>query len=243
LEYRLKRVLQGDLGSSIRTGNPILVEMGRALHYSLLLAGWTTAFVVLVAGASGVWAVLRHNTLWDQLLHLLGLVCVSVPEFWLAFLLIWLFAITLGWLPSFGARSSAHLILPMLSLGLGPAARLSRLTRTLLLDELGKDYLRTARAKGRSRAGALLRHGLPNIAVPFITLLTYQFGLLLSGAIMIETLFTWPGLGSYYITAVHFRDVPVIQAVVLLSATIIVCLHLLADLSYGLLDPRIRLGS
>lgn len=239
----LTRALQGDFGLSIRTGQAILGEVSRALHYSLVLAVWTSAFVVLVAGVSGVWAALRCNTLWDQLLQLFGLLCASVPEFWLAFLLIWVFAITLGWLPSYGAKSSAHLLLPMLSLGLGQAARLSRLTRTLVLDELGKDYLRTARAKGRTRASALLRHGLPNIAVPFVALLAYQFSLLLSGAIIIETLFTWPGLGSYYIAAVHFRDVPVIQAVVLLCASIIVGVHLLADLSYGLLDPRLRLGS
>lgn len=239
----LRRTLQGDFGVSIRTGQAIYEEVGRALHYSLVLTFWTTAFVVLVGGTGGVWAALRPHTLWDRLLQLGGLVCVSVPEFWLAFLLIWCFAITLGWLPSYGAASGSHLILPVLSVGIGQAARVCHVTRTLLLHERGTDYLRTACAKGRSQAGALLCHGVPNIAVPFVTLLAHQVSLILSGAIIIETLFTWPGLGTYFITAVHFRDVPVIQALVLLFTVLIVGLHLLADLSYGLLDPRIHLAS
>lgn len=236
----LKQALQGDFGVSIRTGKVIHQEISRALRYSLTLALWSTMFVMLIGGVSGVWAALQRHTLWDRLWHLGGLVCVSVPEFWLAFLLIWLFAVKLGWLPSYGARSSVHLILPVLSLSLGQAACLSRLTRTLCIDEIGKDYLRTARAKGCTHAGALLRHGLPNVAAPFVTLLAQQLSTVLSGVIIIETLFTWPGLGSYFIMAVHFRDVPVIQALVLLFAAIIVCLNVLVDLSYGLFDPRLR---
>jgi ABC-type dipeptide/oligopeptide/nickel transport system permease component len=238
----LQQAVQGDFGFSIRTGNLVSEEVGVALRYSLALALWTLGFVVLVGVSSGVWAALRQDSLWDQLIRLAALVSVSLPEFWLAFLLILLFAVNLGWLPSYGAKSSLHLILPMLSLGLGQAARLSRLTRTLLLNELGQDYLRTARAKGLTRSGALLHHALPNIAVPFVTLLAMQFGVLVSGALIVETLFTWPGLGSYYITAVNFRDIPVIQGMVMVFAVMIIVVNLLADLSYGLFDPRIRLG-
>lgn len=239
----LRQALHGDFGSSIRTGQRIRAEVSQAGAYSLALGLWTTAFVVLLGGSSGVWAALRPHTLWDRLLQWGSLLCVSVPEFWLAFLLIGLFAVTLGWLPSYGATSSAHLVLPVLALGLGQAARVSRVTRALLLAERGQDYLRTARAKGRTCTSALLRHALPNIAVPFVTLLAHQASLVLSGAIIIETVFSWPGLGVYFITAVQFRDIPVIQAMVLLFATLIVILYGLADVSYGWLDPRIRLQS
>lgn len=239
----LARTLQGDFGVSIRTGQSIRVEISHALRYTLALTLWTTVFVVLVGGTSGVWAAVRRHTLWDRLLQLTGLVCVSVPEFWLAFGLIWLFAVQLGWLPSYGARSNMHLVLPVLALGAGQTARLCRLTRMLLLEESGKDYLRTACAKGHTPTSALLRHGLPNIAVPFVTLVAHQLSLVLSGATLIETLFTWPGLGAYFVTAVHYRDIPVIQVMALLFTVMIVGLHALADLSYGLLDPRIRLAS
>ncbi len=237
----LSRALHGDFGYSIRTGQLILEEIRQAWHHSLTLGLWTIGLVMVLGGVSGVWAALRHHTLWDRLVQWGGLLCVSIPEFWLAFVLIWLFAIKLAWLPSYGAKSSAHLVLPVLSLALGQAARVSRVTRALMLAEMGQDYLRTAQAKGRTCTGALLRHGLPNIAVPFVTLLAHQASLVLSGAIIIETLFSWPGLGAYFITAVQFRDVPVIQAMVLLFTMLIVILYGLADLSYGWLDPRIRL--
>jgi peptide/nickel transport system permease protein len=170
------------------------------------------------------------------------LISVAIPEFWLAFLLISLFAVQLQWLPSFGAKSGLHLILPMLALGLGQAARLSRLTRTLLLNELHQEYIRTAHGKGLRPIGVILRHALPNAALPFITLLAFQFSGLAGGALIIETLFTWPGLGSYYITAVDYRDLPVIQTMVLLFAVIVITINLVADLSYGWFDPRVRLS-
>lgn len=238
----LGQMVQGDFGHSIRTGNLVGAEVAVGLRYTLVLAGWTLCFVVLVGFSGGMWAALRPDTAGDHLIRLITLISVSLPEFWLAFLLILLLAVQLGWLPSYGAKSGWHVILPMLSIGLGQAARLSRLTRTLLLNELGQDYLRTARAKGLTSAGVLLHHALPNIAVPFITLLVFQFSTLASGAIIIETVFTWPGLGSYYIVAVNFRDIPVIQVMVLVFASVIILANLLADLSYGLFDPRIRLA-
>jgi ABC-type dipeptide/oligopeptide/nickel transport system permease component len=238
----LGRVLRGDFGYSIRTGNRVLDEVQSALRYSLTLAAVTLLFVLLVGMASGVWAALHSASASDELLRLLALVSVSIPEFWLAFLLISLFAVQLHWLPSFGAKSGLHLILPMLALGLGQAARLSRLTRTLLLNELHQEYIRTAHGKGLPPVWVVLRHVLPNAALPFITVLAFQFAALASGALIIETLFTWPGLGSYYITAVDYRDLPVIQTMVLLFAVLIISINLLADLSYGWFDPRVRLS-
>jgi ABC-type dipeptide/oligopeptide/nickel transport system permease component len=198
--------------------------------------------VLLVGTIAGIWAALRPNSLADQAIRLTGLVGVSIPDFWLAFVLILIFAVYLGWLPSFGAKSWLHLILPAFTLAVGQAARLSRLTRSILRESLRQDYMRTARAKGLSRPTLLFRHALPNIAVPFVTVVAYQFSALISGTVIIETVFSWRGLGSYYIEAVNFRDLPVIQATVLLFGAIIIFSNLLADLTYGLFDPRLRLS-
>lgn len=238
----LGQTLQGDLGRSIRTNELVLVEIKQRWGFSLILGTATMGFVLLLGLPAGVLAALRPHSGWDQLTRLLALTGVSIPEFWLAFLLILIFAVHLGWLPSFGAKGGLHLILPLLTLGLAHLARLSRLTRSILLEELHQDYMRTAQAKGLARVAAISRHALPNIAVPFITLVAYQFSALISGTIIVETVFSWPGLGSYYIIAVDYRDIPVIQAMVLLYALIIIFSNLLADLSYGLFDPRIRLG-
>jgi len=236
----LWRMIRGDLGYSIRTNNLVLVEVKQCLGFSVVLGSLAMLFVLLVSLPTGILAAIRPNSIWDQAIRVGSLVSVSLPEFWLAFLLILIFAVYLGWLPSFGARSGWHFVLPLVTLGASQAARLSRLIRSVLLAELRQDYLRTARAKGLTRLEVLTRHAFPNIAVPFITVAAYQFSALISGSIIVETVFTWPGLGSYYITAVNFRDIPVIQAMVLVYTVIILTVNLLADLSYGWLDPRIR---
>jgi ABC-type dipeptide/oligopeptide/nickel transport system permease component len=236
----LQRTAAGDLGHSIRTDKVIAQELIHHLRLSAALGGVTMLFVLLVAVPAGVLAAYQANRGWDQILRFNALVLVSLPDFWLGFLLILLFAVHLGWLPSFGARSWQHFLLPVITLGLGHAARLSRLLRALLLDQLRSDYLRTARAKGIGRLALLGRHLLPNISVPFVTVAVQQLGMLISGTIIIETLFSLPGLGNYYAQAVAYRDIPVIQATMLLFAGIIVLLNLLVDLSYTLFDPRIR---
>jgi ABC-type dipeptide/oligopeptide/nickel transport system permease component len=236
----LQRTVAGDLGHSIRTDKAIAPELARHLRLSVALGGVTMLFVLLLAVPSGVLAAHQANRGWDQILRFNALVLVSLPDFWLGFLLILIFAVHLGWLPAFGARSWQHFLLPVITLGLGHAARLSRLLRSLLLDQWQSDYLRTARAKGIGRLALLGRHLLPNIAVPFVTVAMQQLGMLISGTIIIETLFSLPGLGHYYAQAVAYRDIPVIQATVLLFATMVVLLNLLADLSYTLFDPRIR---
>jgi ABC-type dipeptide/oligopeptide/nickel transport system permease component len=150
--------------------------------------------------------------------------------------------VNLGLLPSFGARSGLHLVLPAITLAVRQAARLSQLVRSLLQDALRQDYMRTAKSKGLPPSAQMFRHAMPNIGVPFVTVVAYQFSALISGAIIIETVFSWPGLGSYYIEAVNFRDLPVIQATVLAFGVIIIFSNLLADLAYGILDPRLRLS-
>jgi ABC-type dipeptide/oligopeptide/nickel transport system permease component len=238
----LGQTLQGDFGYSIRTDKLIRTELLERIGLSLLLGSAAMGLVLLVGTIAGIWAALRPNSLADQAIRLTGLVGVSIPDFWLAFVLILIFAVYLGWLPSFGAKSWLHLILPAFTLAVGQAARLSRLTRSILRESLRQDYMRTARAKGLSRPTLLFRHALPNIAVPFVTVVAYQFSALISGTVIIETVFSWRGLGSYYIEAVNFRDLPVIQATVLLFGAIIIFSNLLADLTYGLFDPRLRLS-
>lgn len=236
----LQQTLRGDLGYSIRTDDPISQELGKHLLLSVGLGGVTMLFVLLLAIPTGIVAARYNNLMWDQVMRFNSLVFVSLPDFWLGFLLILLFAVYLGWLPAFGAKSWLHFLLPIVTLGVGHAARLSRLLRSLVLDQLQSDYLRTARAKGLPPPVVLWRHLLPNIAVPFVTMAVQQFGMLISGTIIIETLFSLPGLGNYYAQAVSYRDIPVIQAAVLLFAALILLLNLLVDLSYTFLDPRIR---
>ncbi len=238
----LGQIVRGDFGYSIRTDRLIRVELPSRIGWSLLLGSVAMGLVLLAGTAAGVWAALRPHSLADQAIRLTSLVGVSIPDFWLAFVLILIFAVYLGWLPSFGAKSGWHLILPVVTLAVGPAARLSQITRSILLDVLRQDYLRTAQAKGLPQEMRLFRHALPNIGVPFITVAAYQFSALISGTIIIETVFSWPGLGSYYIEAVNFRDLPVIQATVLVFGAIIIFSNLLADLTYGLFDPRLRLN-
>jgi len=238
----LRRTLTGDLGYSIRTDNAIGAELAKHLRLSLVLGGITMVLVLLLAVPTGIVGALRVHSAWDHAARFGSLVFVSIPDFWLGFLLILIFAVHLGWLPAFGAKSWQHYLLPVATLGLGHAARLSRLMRSVLLDQLHSDYLRTARAKGMAPNLVLWRHLLPNIAVPFVTVAVQQLAMLISGTIIIETLFSLPGLGNYYALAVNHRDIPAIQATVLLFAGIIIVLNLLADLSYTLFDPRIRYG-
>jgi peptide/nickel transport system permease protein len=238
----LWHTLQGDLGYSLRTERRVVDEIAPPLVFSLRLGLLTLLGVLLTGTLTGVLTAVRRDGMGAQLSRIVALWAVSIPEFWLAFLLILVFAIHLGWLPSFGARSARHLILPVVALGLGHAARLSRLIRSMLLEQLHQDYLRTARAKGLPPRLALLRHALPNLAVPYITVVAYTSTSLISGSIIIETFFSLPGLGNAYALAVGHQDIPMIQSIVLLFTTMIVLMNLLADLSYGYFDPRIRLS-
>ncbi len=238
----LGQTIRGDLGYSIRTDKPIRQELSKHLRLSIGLGGVTMAFVLLLAIPGGVMAARYNQQVGDQLVRFNALLFVSLPDFWLGFLLILLFAVYLDWLPAFGAKSWQHFLLPIVTLGVGHAARLSRLLRSLLLEQLQSDYLRTAHAKGLPAWRLLWGHLLPNIAVPFVTVAVQQFGMLISGTIIIETLFSLPGLGNYYAQAVSYRDLPVIQATVLLFAGLILLLNLLVDLSYPIFDPRIRYG-
>ena len=200
------------------------------------------AFALVVALIVGTLAALRRNTLVDRVGMGFVLLGQSVPSFWLGLMLILLFAVNLGWLPSAGYGTPQHLILPMVSLGLFTLARLTRLVRSELLEVFAQDYIRTARSKGLSEWVLLRRHALPNIVIPIITVMALDFGILMGGAVITETIFAWPGVGRLMIQAIEQRDFPILQAGVFIVAVLVVTANFLADLAYAWIDPRIRYG-
>jgi peptide/nickel transport system permease protein len=236
----LWRALRGDLGRSLQTNRPVLDEILSRLPNTIALAAAAMALAVGLGFALGLVSALRQNTVVDTLAMLVALFGVSVPVFWLALLLIMLFAVQLQWLPATSGPGFRGLILPAVSLALLSAATLARLVRSCVLEVLRLDYLTTARAKGLGAAVVVLRHALPNALIPVITAMGLQFGALLSGAVITETIFARPGLGKLVVDSIQSKDLPTVQGVVLVLACIYVVMNLLVDLSYALVDPRIR---
>lgn len=234
---------RSDLGISFlsaRTVNEIIAER---IEPTLRLGLTAFAFTSLVGIALGVVFGLSAGAFVDVGGRWLSLLLAAVPSFWLALLLITFFAENLRVLPAAGYGGLRYLILPVIALSAGPAASLMRLTRSAVIDVWHKDYVRTARAKGLGDRLVALRHALPNALLPIITLLGLRFGQLLAGAIVIETIFAWPGMGTALIAAISGRDLPVIGAYVLLAGVAFIIVNLITDVSYGLLDPRVRLGA
>ena len=234
------KALHGDLGRSLQTNRPVIDEILSRLPSTVILAVAAMVIAVVLGGSLGLVSGLRQNTLVDDLAMSIALFGVSVPVFWLALLLIMLFAVHLQWLPATSSPGWRGLILPAVSLALLSAATLARLVRSSLLDVLQLEYLTTARAKGLSRTVVVLRHALPNAVIPVITAMGLQFGALLSGAVITETIFARPGLGKLVVDSIQNKDLPTVQGVVLVLALIYIAMNLLVDLSYALVDPRIR---
>jgi peptide/nickel transport system permease protein len=236
----LDRLLAGDLGRSIATSAPVGSELGERLLRTLELAVSAIAVATLGGGLAGVLSAARRSTLTDYVSTVLALTGVSTPIFWSGLILILVFSVKLEWLPSGGTGTLRHLVLPALSLGLFGAGVIARQTRSSLLEALGQDFVRTARSKGLSERVVVLKHALRNALVPVVTVLGDQFGRMLGGAILTETVFAWPGMGRYLVDAILMRDYPVIQAIILVFAACFVVVNLLVDLSYGAIDPRVR---
>ena len=232
-----------DLGTSIHYRQPVTDLLLDRLPATGLLAGVTLLLTVVLALPLGIVAAIRRNTRWDTGAMGFSLLGVSIPNFWLGPLLILVFSLWLGWLPVSGQGGVSSVILPALTLGTGLAAVLSRMVRSSMLEVLHEDYLRTARAKGLSPQRVILRHALRNAMLPVITLMGLQLGALLAGAVITETVFSWPGVGLLTIEAIQSRDYPVVQACVLLISITYVIVNLLTDLAYAWVDPRIRLGT
>lgn len=238
--HYLGGILHGDFGHSFVTQQPVLPTLLERFPATLLLALGAIAVYVLVGMSLGLWGGLRPRSVGDRAGMILAVGGVSVPAFWLGLMLLYLFAYKWPVLPLGGYGSFAHLILPSCTLGLGGAAYYIRLLRAQLLEIMRSEYVRTARAKGLSEFQVVTRHALRNAALPVVTLLGLDFAHLLGGAVMTESIFAWPGIGSNALQAIASLDVPMILGTVLFAATAIVIVNLIVDLSYGWLDPRLR---
>lgn len=238
----LWRAATGELGTSLRHNRPVAQLIGERLPRTMLLATAALVLAVALAIPAGVVSALRRGTMVDRVIMVLSVAGQAVPIFWLALMLIWLFAVRLEWLPVFGSGTPAHLVLPAVSLSTIVLGRLARLVRSSMLEVLEQDYVRTARAKGLAEAHVVLRHALKNAAIPIVTVVGLQFAQLLGGAVVTETVFAWPGVGALAAEAVFTHDFPVVQGVTLMISLIFVGANLAVDLSYVALNPRIRLG-
>lgn len=266
----LRQLVTGDLGNSVFSNLPVAEELAKRWPATFELAVAATLVAVILGIPIGIFAAVRKNSLWDNLATSLSLVGVSLPVFWLGLLLSYLFAVNLQWLPigsristdvdaSFNpitnfylldallglnwpalANIFGHLVLPAVTLGTIPLAILSRITRSAMLEVLSLDYVRTARAKGISERQVIMKHALKNALLPVVTIVGLQFGTLLGGAILTETIFSWPGIGSWVYEGILNRDYPVVQGGVIFVALTFVLINVLVDLSYALLDPRIQ---
>jgi len=236
----LTGLLKGDLGSSFRYGTPVTREIRDRLFRTMQLAAAAMAVAILCAVPLGIVAAVFRGTAIDYAAMTLALAGISMPNFWLGPLLAILFAVYLGWLPVAGTGTIWHLVLPAVTLGAALAAILARMTRASLLEELRELYVLAARARGLSRVRAVVHHAFRNSLIPVVTIIGLQFGAVLTGTIITETIFAWPGVGRLLIQAINFRDYPLVQGCILFISLTYVVMNLLTDLTYGLLDPRIR---
>ena len=233
----------GDLGRSFSTGRPVAIELAERIPATAQLAAAALALSIAVALPLGAIAAVRRNSLLDQGLRVGALLGASLPGFFLAYALIVVFATTFHVLPVAGRQSLLSMVLPTLTLAAGPTAVLSRLVRASLLEVLDEDYIRTARSHGVRELTVVLRHALPNAMLSTVTLIGSLVGHLLAGAVIVETIFAWPGIGKLAVDAISQRDYTMIQGMVLFVGAIFVVINLLVDLSYGAIDPRIRVGA
>ena len=233
---------QGDLGRSWLKGLRVSEALRERVPRTAALAGAAAAISVLIGVPTGILAAVRRNSLADHACRIAALIGASVPSYFVAYVLILVFAVRFRALPVFGFVSAANLVLPAVTLALGPAAVLARLTRSTVLEVLGEDYIRTARAKGASQPLVLMGHALRNSLIPLLTVVGLSLGHLLGGSLIVEWVFAWPGMGELAISAIHARDYPLIQGFVLFAGAVYVVVNFSVDLGYAWLDPRIRVG-
>ena len=236
----LGALLQGDLGESARSRRPVLEELKTYFPNTVVLA--TAAILVALATGIplGILAALRQGSWLDLGVMVLALLGVSMPVFWFGLLAILIFSVELGWFPVAGKGTLAHLVLPAVTLGINATALLARMTRGTLVEVLSQDYIRTARAKGLAERVVIFKHALRNALIPVVTVAGLEFGSLLAGAVITETIFAWPGLGQLLVGSILSRDYPVVQGAVLLVAFTFTLVNLMVDLLYAWIDPRVR---
>jgi peptide/nickel transport system permease protein len=237
----LSGALRGNFGQSIRHGEPAFDLVIERMPATFELAGAGLLIALCLAIPAGIISAVRRNTAADYVSTVVALLGQSMPTFWLGIMLILVFSVQFNLLPSSGRGGIEHLILPAITLGLFTTARITRLTRSGMLEVLNQDYIRTARAKGVSNPPIVWKHALKNAAIPIVTIVGIELGTLLGGSVITETIFAWPGVGRLSVQAIYNRDYPVVQAAVFLLATTFVLVNLLVDVVYTYLDPRIRL--
>lgn len=235
-----ERLLQGDLGHSLRTKRAVVTEIGERLMPTLLLTlasmVWSVIFGLLIGVISAVW----RNRLPDRVGMTVAVSGISFPAFALGMVLMQVFSVELGWLPAVGAGTWKHYILPSITLGAGVAAVMARFTRAAFVEVMKEDYVRTARAKGLAERIVVAKHTFRNALIPVVTMMGLQFGFLLGGSIVVETVFAWPGVGMLLVDSVNMRDYPVIQGLILLFSIEFILINLVVDVLYGVINPTIR---
>lgn len=235
-------LLQLDLGTSLHSKRPVIEILSERIPATSILAGTSILIALIIALPLGVLAAVRKGSFWDTGAMAFSILGVAIPNFWMGPLLILVFSLWLGWLPVSGDDQILSLVLPALTLGTALAAILSRMIRSSLLEVLNEDYIRAANARGLSPTTIILKHSLKNAALPVVTILGLQLGALLAGAVITETVFSWPGIGQLTIESIQKRDYPVVQSCVLLISLTYVIVNLLTDLAYVFLDPRVSLS-
>ncbi len=236
----LTRAVQGELGTSIRTGSPVAQEIAERMPFTVRLAMWSVLVAALVGLAAGSLAAVFHNRAIDHAVMSSTLLAVSTPSYWLALMLMLTVSLWLGLLPSIGVGTPAHFVLPVATLGLQSAGLVARMTRAAMLDVLGEEYLRAARAKGVPELRVIVRHALANALIPIAAIVGLRFGGLLAGTVLVESVFAIPGVGRMMVDAVIARDFPMIQGGVLVVATLYVCVNAATDALAPVFDPRLR---
>ena len=240
--YYVWNLIHGDLGTSLVTNKPVLPTILSRYPATLQLSIAAMIIAMLIALPLGVLAAVKKYSIVDNVSMFVSLLGVSMPNFWLGPLLIIFFSIHLDWLPVSGRGTISHMILPSVTLGAALASILTRMTRSSLLEVITNDYVRTARAKGMRESRVIFKHALMNALIPIITVLGLQFGVLLAGSIITESIFSWPGIGREIVQALQRRDYPMVQGCVLFISFTYVVVNLLTDIMYSIIDPRIRLG-
>jgi glutathione transport system permease protein len=236
----LVHAVRGDFGTSIRSKRPVTRDIADRLPYTLALAGCAYLLAIFVGTLAGVGAAIGQGRWPDHLVMAATIAFTSMAGFWVALMGMEIFSVTLRWLPLLGAGSVSHYVMPTIVLALQPLALIARMTRSSMLDVIGQDFVRTARAVGLSEWVVVFRHALRNALIPVVTIVALNFGGLVAGAVVTETVFDWPGIGRMLVDAVRYRDYPVIQGVVLLAVAGVVVINTAADVLIAAIDPRIR---
>ncbi|HDS2649700.1 TPA: ABC transporter permease [Klebsiella aerogenes] len=233
-------MLKGDFGTSLKSGQPVSAEMSERVPYTLGLALLAWMMAVILGIPMGMCAAIYRNYVADHVLMLVAIAGASIANFWLALIAMDTFSVKLGWLPLLGAEGWKSYILPSVCLGIFPMAVMSRMTRSSMVDVLGEDYIRTARAKGLAPFQVYFKHALRNALIPIVTIIALNFGSLIGGAVVTESVFNWPGIGRYLVDSVRYRDYPVIQGVTMITVASVVVMNLVGEMIIARINPKIR---